>query len=1007
LAIQPENAAGVTASANGPESLLLRTNAAFFALASERSVLEGRMSEAIPRILEVGVRTLGVDRASAWLLAGDDSELIRLACTYDAASGAVSATGTESPYRAPGYLRALRSERVLPIADVSTDPRVTEFLEAYRREGKVVSSLDAPMYSEGTLAGLICLERFSGPPRAWTAEEQGFARALADVFTVVVEASHRREVQGVLSRLEQERKLILDRIEDVVVHLGSSMEVVWANRSAVEALRMRPDSSGVSWAGLWGNMEVDDDEAALISAMSRCEEVTGELRFPDGRFRLATLLRLSSDSDETKGYAILAHDVTEKRFSSQLLESTSRLVEAGLSAPDSQALFRSIHEIISEIVPADNFYIAIYNSGKDLLTFPYYIDRFEKGAVPRKPGRGFTEIVLRTGKPMFFTRNQMAQLISEGQIQLMGTLSEWWHGVPLSVQGRVVGVMTVQNYTEGTALSETQRGLLLSLSGTAAMVIERKRSEEALRESEVRYRNLVERANEGIVTASEGFIWFANQKLADMLGYTIAEMEGKPFKQFFTPSQAEVVYSRHMRRLQGEDLPSVYETALQHRDGREVPAELSATVMMEGGKPIILALLRDISERKRMEEERTLLESQIQHSQKLESLGILAGGIAHDFNNLLMGILGNAGLALMELPAESPVRRTLERLETAALRAAELTNQLLAYSGRGKFVVEPVNLNVLIEEMVNLLQAAVPKNVVLRLDLSKNVPVIEGDATQLRQVVMNLIMNAAEAIGDRSGVITISSGVTAVDRAYLAGTYLDEDMPEGLYSYVEVSDTGCGMDEKTRARIFDPFFTTKFTGRGLGLAAVLGIVRGHKGTLKVYSEPQRGSTFKILLPSVGELVPESMQHGEPPAPGAPGGGLVLVVDDEETVRTVARIALEKAGFKVMTAVDGREALEVFHRESARIDLVLLDMTMPHLSGEETFRELRRMRQDVRVVLSSGYNEMDAVSKFAGKGLAGFIQKPYRPVDLIARVRSVLVPGASGGRRGGPPGDLGA
>jgi two-component system cell cycle sensor histidine kinase/response regulator CckA len=360
----------------------------------------------------------------------------------------------------------------------------------------------------------------------------------------------------------------------------------------------------------------------------------------------------------------------------------------------------------------------------------------------------------------------------------------------------------------------------------------------------------------------------------------------------------------------------------------------------------------------------------------------------------------------MELPTESPVRRTLERLETAALRAAELTNQLLAYSGRGKFVIEPVNVNVLIEEMVNLLQAAVPKNVVLRLDLARNIPVIEGDATQLRQVVMNLIMNAAEAIGDRSGVITVSSGVTAVDKAYLAGTYLDEDMPEGLYSYVEISDTGCGMDEKTRLRIFDPFFTTKFTGRGLGLAAVLGIVRGHKGTLKVYSEPQRGSTFKILLPAVGEIAPEIHAAGEA-GPAAGGSGVILVVDDEETVRTVARIALEKAGFRVLTAVDGREALELFHRETGLIDLVLLDMTMPHLSGEETFRELRRMRQDVRVILSSGYNEMDAVSKFAGKGLAGFIQKPYRPIDLISRVKSALAPGTSGGRRGGPPGDLGA
>jgi len=1006
MAVHQGKATREPAAGGGQESLLLKANEAFFALASEHSILDGRLEEALPRILEAGVRTLAVDRASAWLVKGGTPDLLTYACTYDSTTGLRTALGTEPPLRAPGYLQALRLESVLPIADITSDGRVSEFLEAYRREGKVVSSLDAAMYHAGELAGVICLERYSGSPHLWSAEEMSFARALADMFAVVIGARQRREFQEAMERLVEERKLILDRIEDAVVHLGSSMEVVWANRAAIEALRLGSDPEGVSWEDLWENSELSDDEVELISAMAERQEVEGEVRFPDGRFRKASLVRLSHVSGKG-GFAFFAHDTTEKRVSSLLLDSTRRLVEAGLSAGDSMSLYRMIHEIINGIVVADNFYIAIYDPGKDLLTFPYYIDRFEDSTAPRKPGRGATEIVLRTGRPAFLTREAMAQLIHNGEMQLLGALSEWWLGVPLSVQGRVFGVMAVQSYTEGTALPEMQRDLLLALSGTAAMVIERKRSEEALRESEAKYRNLVERASEGIVTASDGFVWFSNEKMAEMLGLTLSDVEGKPFQQFFAPSQREMVFQRHARRLKGEDLPSSYETLLLHKDGHEIPVELSASVMMEGGKPVILAILRDISQRRRIEEERKLLERQIQHSQKLESLGILAGGIAHDFNNLLMGILGNAGLALMELPAESPVRRTLERLETAALRAAELTNQLLAYSGRGKFVVEPVNLNVLIEEMVNLLQAAVPKSVVLRLDLARNIPMIEGDATQLRQVVMNLIMNAAEAIGDRSGVITISSGVTAVDKSYLAGTYLDEDLAQGIYSFVEVSDTGCGMDEKTRSRIFDPFFTTKFTGRGLGLAAVLGIVRGHKGTLKVYSEPQRGSTFKILLPAVGEIVAGAQHQAETVADDRPESSLVLVVDDEETVRTVARIALEKAGFRVITAVDGREALEVFHRESENIALVLLDMTMPHLSGEETFRELRRMRQDVRVVLSSGYNEMDAVSKFAGKGLAGFIQKPYRPVDLISRIRAVLAPGTPGARRGGPPGDLGA
>ena len=396
----------------------------------------------------------------------------------------------------------------------------------------------------------------------------------------------------------------------------------------------------------------------------------------------------------------------------------------------------------------------------------------------------------------------------------------------------------------------------------------------------------------------------------------------------------------------------------------------------------------DITERKRAEEERRQLELQIQHAQKLESLGVLAGGIAHDFNNLLVGVLGYAGLAEMELPADSPARESVQKIEKAARRAADLTRQLLAYSGRGRFAVEWVDLPALVEEMAHLLQTSVSKKARLEYDFARDLPPIEGDATQLRQVVMNLITNASDALGDQSGAITLRSGVVHVDRDELAETYLSADLPEGPYVYVEVSDTGCGMDEETLAKIFDPFFTTKFPGRGLGLAAVLGIVRGHRGALKVTSEPGRGSTFRVLLPCGGR--PEAPVEAEP-APGGNwrGAGTILVVDDEESVRAVAQLILERSGFAVLTAVDGREALDVFRAHRDEIALVLLDLTMPHLSGEETLQELRRISADVRVILSSGYNEQEVAGRDAGKSPVRFIQKPYSPSALIEKVREAL------------------
>ena len=294
--------------------------------------------------------------------------------------------------------------------------------------------------------------------------------------------------------------------------------------------------------------------------------------------------------------------------------------------------------------------------------------------------------------------------------------------------------------------------------------------------------------------------------------------------------------------------------------------------------------------------------------------------------------------------------------------------------------------------MTRLLEVSISKKVVLKYELSETLPPIEADATQLRQVVMNLVTNAAEAIGERTGLLAIRTGVMEADHTYLSETYLDEDLPEGYYAYVEIADTGCGMDPSTQERIFDPFFTTKFTGRGLGLAATLGIVRGHKGAIKIYSQPGQGTTFRVLLPCSTKEVGDSRSTA-PASESWSGSGLVLVVDDEETVRTFVKRLLERHGFSVVTAKDGQAAMEVFQARRAEIVVVVLDLTMPQMGGEETFRELRQLSSDVKVILTSGYNEQEVINRFAGKGLAGFVEKPFSPGKLISMVRQVLAAGA--------------
>lgn len=425
-------------------------------------------------------------------------------------------------------------------------------------------------------------------------------------------------------------------------------------------------------------------------------------------------------------------------------------------------------------------------------------------------------------------------------------------------------------------------------------------------------------------------------------------------------------------------------------DGRSIWMETSKIPMHDDSGNVIgvLGTWQDISERIRAEEERRKLDAQLQHTQKLESLGVLAGGIAHDFNNLLTSILGYADLALMELPPQSSTRHLLEEVIDGARRAAELTNQMLAYSGKGRFIVQPTDLSEIVESVRRLLQVSISKKCVLQCHLSPGLPAIEADSAQLRQVVMNLIINASEAIGDNSGLITVRTSTEPCSRADLARAHLGEFLDEGNYVCLQVADNGAGMSQETVAKIFDPFFTTKFTGRGLGLAAVLGIVRGHRGAIQVTSELGKGTTFKVMLPSTAQPAASAAPR-EPSAAGWRCSGNVLVVDDEESVRNLSQHMLQSMGFTVVTAADGREAIELFGRDSHQFALVLLDMTMPHLNGAETFREMRRLRGDARAILISGYSQQTATSQFAGQGLAGFLQKPFSYADLMGVVRNAL------------------
>lgn len=522
---------------------------------------------------------------------------------------------------------------------------------------------------------------------------------------------------------------------------------------------------------------------------------------------------------------------------------------------------------------------------------------------------------------------------------------------------------------------------------------EQRRAEEVMRRTSEQYRRLVHVSPIGMAVVQGGMIVFANRECLRVFGVpSLEEVIGTPLFAFVADEGRREADAWVTAFREGGGQLGAFEARVRRRNGEVFDVEAFATAILYDGAPAALLVIRDLSRQKRAEEERLAFERRLLETQKLESLGVLAGGVAHDFNNLLVAIMGNASLSLMELGDSSSIRPYVEEIELAAQRAADLARQMLAYSGKGRLAVSRVHLNELVSEMGKLVSVSIPRKVLLEWQLAGELPPVEADATQLRQVVMNLVINAAEAIGDHEGVIRVSTGAMRATRDYLKSTFLPfDEIAEGDYVFFEVADTGVGMDAETIERIFDPFFTTKFTGRGLGMAAVLGIVRGHRGAIRVESEKGKGTTIRVLLPPAEAATPAVAQPPSPAA-GASHRGHVLVIDDEASIRAVAARMLQRMGFEVTAVADGAAGIEKFRQEYAGLVAVLLDLTMPRMSGVEAFEHLQAIAPGVPVVAMSGYSQEVALGMFSSAGPRAFLQKPFSMADLEAALSLALAPG---------------
>lgn len=672
-------------------------------------------------------------------------------------------------------------------------------------------------------------------------------------------------------------------------------------------------------------------------------------------------------------------DETYRRRADKIQEVVYRVAQEAGIAQKLEDLFRSIRSLLAALINTNNFFIALYDKENDLITFPYFVDEVDDNFPPRKPGKGLTEYVLQTGKALLCTERIFKEMVVRGEAELVGEPSPIWLGVPLIGGKNVIGAMVVQDYHNPEAYGENEKEIMEYMALQIGRVIDRKRAEEELALQKSYFQQLFEESPAGIAMLdAQSRVVNINKTFQKMFQYTIAEIRGKNINSCLAGEE----YGEEAHRISQSIQQGIFvttETARKRKDGAIVSVRVTGyPIVVNGAHAGAYAIYEDISERRR-------LESQILHSQKMESLGTLAGGIAHDFNNILGIIMGHASVLIRRQVEPQKILNSAGVIAKAAERGASLVRQLLTFARKTETTFESARINDIIRELVHLLNETFPKTIVISTTLEKNLPSTPGDTTQLHQVLLNICVNARDAMPS-GGTLQITTGVAPNDA-------VREKFPDpGAQSYIviQIADTGIGMDEETRSRIFEPFFTTKGRGKGtgLGMALVYGIIEHHQGYIDVETAPGQGTTFTIYLPvqpttSVGEMDDAKLDE-------APGGTeTILVVEDEPMLRDLLQSALEQKGYAVLTAADGEEAVHVYLKNDRRIALIVSDVGLPKMSGVQVHATIKEICPDVRFILASGYLEPDQKRGILAAGVKEFIQKPYEFDEILRTIRKVL------------------
>jgi len=782
----------------------------------------------------------------------------------------------------------------------------------------------------------------------------------------------------------QQLAILLDSTQELIAILGPDGTVQFANATFQNVLGYRLEELlGRSIHAIVHALDVDIVRERLrgVAAVSGAS-ISERCRFRcrDGSWRwIQFTCRNRLDEAQFEGLLFHANDVTDLHRMESERAVNSEVVHALNETANLDQLLTRIHGSLKRILPAENCFVALHDPESDTFQFPFFVDEYDTAPPPQKVGRSCTAYVFRTGRASLIPQSEFDRLAAEGEVELVGSPSPGWLGAPLKTPTSTIGVLVVQHYQNENAYDRRDLEFLESVGGHIALAIERRRAEDELRKNESMLRLLFEYNPLPTWLYEIDTLRFmkVNQAATDLYGYSTEEFEKMNILEIRPETQREKAI-KYIKEIEAD--AEEHEFWLhQAKDGRTFEVEIISHELKYAGKRVRLVVAQDISERRQ-------LEGQLRQAQKMEAVGRLAGGVAHDFNNLLMVIKGHTELLLNALEPSQQITRKIEQIDRSADRATALTRQLLAFSRMQVLQPQIINLNSIVEEMGKLLPRLIGEDIELLIRTDEDLGTVRADASQMEQVIMNLAVNARDAMPN-GGKLVIETANADLDHGYMTSHPL---MKEGPYIQLVVTDSGTGMDAETQAHIFEPFFTTKEKGKGtgLGLATVYGIVKQSGGFIWVYSELEKGTSFKIYLPRLDQAEDQiGMPHSQKEFPK--GTETVLLTEDEQDVREIAREFLESGGYQVIEAKDGAEAVQLAEKYRGQIQLLVTDMVMPGMTGQELAVKLQSEHAGLRVVFMSGYSEHAATEMANADPTVRLMTKPFSRAAILRTVGEIL------------------